>query len=297
MKKNSAYIILLLLLFFSICPVKAQTTVSISLKVNQEKEVTVFHNEPVLFTIAVSNQQAQANERWNISAGRRLQEMSELLKQGKMIQEDYDKEKALIEKNKRKTETITLGSGSSSWTTTVIWKGMNTANRNAMELPIRLMKNPSTAGKAVLDANGYYMACYGISPEDLKAVPSGTYALEIAINNILSNAVVLKVENGMMSEVLAESESMLLRLGQYYWHAEDAAKTIQYADQILAKNPASLDGLSLKGDGQVLQKSYLPALDTYKKAVKEYYKQNGNGSEPPEYLFSMIAVVKKELGQ
>ena len=90
---------------------------------------------------------------------------------------------------------------------------------------------------------------------------------------------------------------MLLKLGQYCWHAEDVVKGMSYAEKILKKNPVSLDGLSLKGDLQVLSSSYAPALESYKQALKEYYKQNGTGAEPPEYLLNMIEFVKKELGQ
>ncbi len=296
MKKSLLYtgIVFLLCLIFAMA--QAQKTITIKLKVNEEQEATVFKNEPVLFDIAISNKRAEVNERWNNAADRRLEEMKELLKHGQIKQEDYEKEKTLIENNKRMIDVTTLGSETSSWTTTISWKMMNTANRNAVALPIKLMKRPDPGGKAVLDADGYYMASFGIDPDDLKSVDPGTYAIEASINNVLSNAVVLKVESGMMSETLANSEAMLLRLGIYYWHEEDAVKTIQYADRILAKNPTSLDGLSLKGDGQVLQKSYLPALETYNKAVKEYYKQNGAGSEPPEYLLSMIGMVKEKLG-
>lgn len=174
---------------------------------------------------------------------------------------------------------------------------MNTASKNFIQLPVTLLKRPSTEGKAVLDGEGYYIACYGIAPGDLKSVPPGTYTIECIINDFPSSTVLLTVKGGMMSEVLAGSESVLLRLGLYYWHNGNGEKVLEYADKILVKNSSSLEGLSLKGDGQILQKSYLPALDTYTKAVKEYYKQNGAGSEPPEYLFSMIAFAKKELGQ
>lgn len=271
--------------------------ININLNVNEEKEVVVFQDEPVLFDIAIFNKKAQADKLWNITGEERMGELNELLKNGKIKQEEYDKEKISIEKSRRMPATTELGTATASWTTAINWKTMNTASRNYIQLPVTLMKKPSTDGKAVLDGDGYYIACYGIAPGDLKSVPPGTYAIECIINNIPSNAVQLILKSGMMSEVMAGSESVLLRSGLYYWHSGNGERVLEYADKILAKNPSSLDGLSLKGDGQVLQKSYLPALETYNKAVKEYYKQNGAGSEPPEYLFSMIEFVKKELGQ
>lgn len=289
------------LLLLKCCMVAVVTAgaqqVNISLRVNEEAEASVFQDETLLLQVAVSNKKAQSDLRWNMAGKERMAELNELLKQGKIKQEEYDREKASIEKSRRTPPVTELGSATVSWTSAINWKVMNTANRNYIELPVSLMQNPSAAGKAVLDANGYYIACFGIAPGELKKTGPGTYAIECIINNIPSNAVLLTIRDGMMSETMAASEPVLLQTGRYYWHAGNGAKTMEYADRVLAKNPASLDGLSLKGDGQLLQRSYLPALETYNKAIAEYYKQNGKGSEPPEYLISMIDFIKKEMGQ
>jgi tetratricopeptide (TPR) repeat protein len=286
MKKILLYNLLFSLLLSTGLSVQAQQ-VNIKLKINEGDEATVFRDECVLLDVAVFNKKAQSDRLWNMTGEERMDELNELLKLGKIKQEE----------SRRKTTATELGSATASWTSAISWKVMNTANRNYIELPVILMKKPSTEGKAVLDANGYYIACYGIAPGDLKSVPPGTYAVECIINNIPSNAVLLKIQNGMMNNAVAASEPVLLRFGQYYWHNENGEKAIHYADMILEKNPSSLDALSLKGDGQVQQKLYQPALETYKKAAAEYYKQNGVNSEPPEYLLTMIEFVKKELGQ
>ncbi|NOT51055.1 MAG: hypothetical protein HOP10_07235 [Chitinophagaceae bacterium] len=296
MKKILSYNLLIGFILFFLAGASAQR-VNINLRINENTEAIVFQNEAVLLDVAVFNKKAQADNRWNQAGEERMKELDELLRQGKIKQEDYDREKASIEKSKRVPQSTELGSATSSWTSAISWKVMNTANRNYVDIPVKLLKRPSTDGKAVLDANGYYIACYGISPEDMRSVGPGTYAIECVINNIPSNAAVLKVENSTMDAAKENSEPVLLRTGQYYWHAENGIKTVEYADRILAKNPSSLDGLSLKGDGQLLQRSYQSAMETYNKAVIEYYKQNGANSEPPEYLLSMIDIIRKELGQ
>ncbi|MBK9570032.1 MAG: hypothetical protein IPO53_08985 [Chitinophagaceae bacterium] len=296
MKKILAYYFLFSSFTGAGLKMQAQSVNTI-LNINEGNEASVYQDECVLLDIAIFNKKAQADKLWNITGDQRMDELNELLKQGKIKQEDYDREQTSIKNSRRKTTATELGSGNSSWTSAINWKAMNTANRDNIQLPVTLMKKPATGGKAVLDGDGYYLACYGISPEDMKSVPPGIYAIECLINNIPSNTVLLKVKGGLMDKMKAASDSVLLRAGIFYWHAENGDRTVAYADRILAKNPSSLDGLSLKGDGLVLQKSFLPALETYKKAVKEYYKQNGVGSEPPEYLFSMITFVKKELGQ
>lgn len=277
--------------------IAAAQKVNITLRINEAETATVFQDEAVLLDLAVYNKKAQADQRWNRTGEERLAELNEQLKQGSIKQEDYDREAASINKNKRVPPSTQLGSVAISWTSSISWKSMNTANRNYIQLPLKLMKKPATDGAAVVDADGYYLACYGISPEEMSSVAPGTYAVECFINNIPSNAVLLTIKPGRMDETMASSEPVLLQTGKYYWHAGNGAKTIEYADKLVAKNPSSLDGLSLKGDGQLLQRSYLPALETYNKAIAEYYKQNGKDSEPPEYLLSMIDLIKKEMGQ
>lgn len=271
--------------------------INVSLEINGGKEAAVYQNEAVLIDIAVFNKKAQTDRRWNLAGEERMNELNELLRQGKIKQEEYDREKASIEKNRRELKGIELGSASTSWTASVSWKVVNAANKNDIVLPVRLMKKPSTEGKAMLDADGYYIACFGISPEDIKLLSAGIYSIECLVNGTPSPTVTLKVQHGVTDLDKAGNEAALLRTGQYYWHSENGDKTVEYAERLLAKSPAFLDALSLKADGQYLQKQYPAALNTYKMALAEYYKQNGAGAEPPEYLISMIEIVKKQMGQ
>ena len=198
---------------------------------------------------------------------------------------------------KKPVLTHTLGTEAIPWLQLVKWKLGNAGTGVETILPVRPLVNPSSDAVAVLDENGYYMAYFGISPDDMTKISAARYSLTAMLDKESSNVVNLEIKNETMPVSVSENEEILLKMGQYYWHLNDPVKTIYYADRILKKSPYSLDGLSLKADGQVLQQSYLPALENYNKAVKEYYKLNGAGSEPPEYLFSMIAFVKKELGQ
>jgi tetratricopeptide (TPR) repeat protein len=104
------------------------------------------------------------------------------------------------------------------------------------------------------------------------------------------------IKNESMPPAIANSDEMLLKAGQYCRHADDTTGGMKYADKLLQKNSNSIDGLSLKGDLQLLNNAYSPALELYKKALEEYYRQNGNRAEPPEYLLAMIEFAKK-IGQ
>jgi hypothetical protein len=271
--------------------------ITVTLTANYSRDVKIYHDEPLLLVVSVTNQEAQENSRWNKAADRRLTELEELLKENKISREDYDKEKKKLTDWKKEISSVTIGSPQKAWPSMISWKAVNTKSGEEAALTVKILPNPSTEMVAVLNEKGYYQAYFGIGPGEVKKLPDGEFDITAIIEAESSEPVHLQIQKANMPLIIANSEAMLLKTGQYYWHNENGVMAVQYADKILAKNPASLDALSLKGDGQVQQKLYQPALETYKKATAEYYKQNGAGSEPPEYLLTMIEFVKKELGQ
>jgi tetratricopeptide (TPR) repeat protein len=271
--------------------------ITVILTANYSRDVKIYHDEPLLLVVSVTNQEAQENSRWNKAADRRLNELEELLKANKISREDYDREKKKLTDWKKEISSVTIGSPQKAWSHMIRWKAVNTKSGEETILTVKILPNPSTEMVAVLNEKGYYQAYFGINPDDVRKLPDGEYDITAIMEAESSEPVHLLIQKVNMPLAIANSEAMLLKTGQYYWHNENGEKAVQYADMILAKNPASVDALSLKGDGQIQQKLYQQALETYKKATAEYYKQNGANSEPPEYLLTMIEYVKKELGQ
>ena len=297
MKKYLLYKLFSFTLIIVSARLSAQQPVTVTLRLNYSTVVRLYHDEPLLLTVAVTNQEAQENSRWNKAADRRLNELEELLKTNKISKEDYDKGKAALTAGKKNISSTTLGTAADPWSQLVKWKMAGINSGVEIMLPVKPLLNPSSEAVAILDERGYYVSYFGISPEEMKGLPGGTYNITATVGTESSEIAILGLKNENAPPAIAESAEMLLKAGQYYWHSNDAGKAILYADRILVKNPVSLDGLSLKGDGQVLQQSYQPALETFNKAVKEYYKQNGTGAEPPEYLLDTIGWIKKQLGQ
>ena len=68
-------------------PLQAQKVNTI-LKINEADEATVFQNESILLDVSVFNKKAQADRLWNMTGEERMEELNELLKQGKIKQEE-----------------------------------------------------------------------------------------------------------------------------------------------------------------------------------------------------------------
>lgn len=270
--------------------------ITVILRVNYSNNVKVYHDEPLLLVVSLTNEQAQENSSWNKAADRGLEGLEELLKAGKINREEYDREKTRLTSGKKQVSSVTIGTAGKPWSSYLQWKMVNTSNQTELPLTVRTMVNPASEDVAVLNETGYYSAYFGIDDDKMKNIPAGIYEITASIEGETSDPVKLEIRIPVMSALVASGEEMLLKFGQYYWHAGVIAKGMQYVNRLLQRNSVSLDGLSLKGDLQVLENSYSPALESYNKAVKEYYKQNGNGAEPPEYLLKMIAWVKEQMG-
>src|SRR5688572_15499538 len=119
-------------------------SLAIVLRLNDENEARVYHDEPLLMSLSITNQLAQENNRWNKAADRRLKELEELIREKKISQEDYDKEKNDLLNAKRPVAVITVGDAGTPWPSLVKWKIINNTNGADIVYTIRKMPNPSS---------------------------------------------------------------------------------------------------------------------------------------------------------
>jgi tetratricopeptide (TPR) repeat protein len=274
----------------------AQKGIALSLTINNEVNDTIYADEPVLFSVTLTNRAAQEAALWNLANNRRVAELQRMLEKKQISPEQFAAEKLILDSVRRKITPLTAGSREKPWYTELEWYAVNAATQAPVSFTPVLLPKPAAEAVALLDENGYYKVVFGFSAALIQKMTAGNLSVVVKLRDVKSLPVQMVLTGAPMPKQLAESEEAWLHTGSYYWHAGDAALTMAYADKVLERNPVSLEGLVLKGDGQVLQKSYLPALETYNKALKEYYRQYGSG-EPPEYLLSVIDLVKKELGQ
>jgi hypothetical protein len=265
----------------------------IHLSANGDITDTISRGEPLLLELVLMNREARSAASWNLAAERRLGQLKELLDQKKITDSAYQKEKTELEGQLRKSTTIRWGSSGQPWTQLARWTIRSISTGTIVTWPVQLLRHPKPQDVAVLDENAYYISYFGVDPAGMNLVPAGEYILQVTINNYDSDPVRIQV---VSSPVNQEDLIQLGKTGNFYRHAGDAPRALAVAEKILSINPRSLNGLVLKGDAMVLQRSFLPALEVYNLALKEYGIQAGEQAEPPDYILNMISFIKAELG-
>lgn len=294
MKKHFSFLVAVLVVVGSL---SAQKELEITIDINNKPTDTIFNDQPILFTLHISNTAAQQAFLWNISNTRRIKELQGLLEKNKISQKQFDEEKKILDSSKRSIHRVLIGSIAQPWYNELEWTVIQEKNNEPFKLTPVLLPNPAAEPVLNLDESGYYEIYFGMPANEVSKLPKGTLLISVRNDAFQSNPVSF-ILTGMKTPVtIANGEEVLLQEGNYYWHSNDGEKVILIAERILSKDPSSIEGLILKGDGHFLQKAYLAALESYNKALKAYYRQVGNNGEPPEYIMAMIAQAKKELGQ
>lgn len=294
MKKHFSFLVAFLVVVGSL---SAQKELEITIDINSKSTDTIFNDQPILFTLHISNALAQQSALWNISNNRRLKQLQDLVEKNKISQKQFDEEKNFLDSSKRTIHRVLIGSTAQPWYNELEWTVIQEKNNERFKLMPVLLSNPGAEPVLSLDESGYYEIYFGLPANEVVKLPKGTLLISVRNDAFQSNPVSF-ISTGMKTPVtLANGEEVLLQEGNYYWHSNDGEKVVLIAERILSKNSSSIDGLILKGDGHFLQKSFSAALESYNKALKAYYREVGNNGELPEYIMAMIAQAKKELGQ
>ncbi len=144
MKKYFLYKIFFVALVVISARGSAQQPVKVTLRVNYSNAVKLFHDEPVVLSVAISNQEDQESQRWNKAADRRLDQLEVLLKENKISREDYNKQKEKLKGGKRAISSLTLGTAANPWLQLVKWKMINAGTGAEIILSAKPLMNPSS---------------------------------------------------------------------------------------------------------------------------------------------------------
>jgi tetratricopeptide (TPR) repeat protein len=274
----------------------SQPDLILNLQVQDKPEAKAFHDQPVMFSLTLINENARETQRWNLANDRQIIQLGEDLKNGKVKKEDFDKEKKEIEKGKIKSTAINLGSASEPWFSKVRCSARNRNSWAIIDLQIVHLIYLSPPGVITLDENNDYSAYFGVFPANMEKIRPGEYDIQMMIGDNKSNLVTLIVRPERLSDSYKDYNSTaLLETGRFYWLDGNPGKALTYTNTILNKVSSSPEALALRGDIYIQQKKYPLALNDFNAALKEFNKLNPNEYELPEYLLGTIQWVKEQM--
>lgn len=279
--------VVLIVLSFSLASAQ---NFNISLNANDVKEDSVYLDEPILFTITLSNQFAAYNLRHNREAQSYLDELKAQLSKGEIKQEYYDSETARVRATMKKAEEVKVGSQEQPWAKQaefVIAKVDGDTSR--MQLPA--FQYPETKDAVVLNENSYEQAAYGIENK----LGAGEYNITTRLQGATSDMVHLTVLSQKIPNDVLNSEAMLLHFGNYYSLFADNKKAIEYATKTISLFPNSVKAFLMRGDIYQRQEKWNESLADYETSLKLFYEQYPDSYEAPEYTIEMIEFVKEKM--
>ncbi len=277
------------LVFFLLSQTSAQNF-NISLNANDVKEDTVYLDEPVLFTVSLSNQFAQYNLRHNREAQSYLDELKAQLSKGEIKQEYFDSETARVKATMQKAEEVKVGSQGQPWAKQVEFVIVKTGD-DTSTMQMTPFQYPETKAAVVLNENSYETGAFGLENK----LSAGEYNITAQVQGTASDVIRLTVLSQKIPTDVMNSEPMLLHLGNYYSLQADNKKALEYASKAILLFPNSVRAFLLRGDIYLHQEKWDEALADYENSLRLFYEQYPDSYEAPEYTIEMIEHVKGKM--
>jgi tetratricopeptide (TPR) repeat protein len=269
------------------------------LKANYQDRIELHRDEPLALTVSLTNPDAIHASSHNIAIDSRLELLKRKLEAGEVGQEGYEKERRSLEEQKILAEAPSLGAQNRPWFKLISLFRIIDGESKQLAWPLHLLSYfPSTA-IATLDGSTTCLVEFGLDPDDIGKIEPGKYRIravvekvssekETGIRSFESNAVEIDVLATKLSEDAGEKEGYLTTVATYYLKRGTLARASVIVEKILARDTHSLDGLTLLGQINEAKGDYKAALETYRKAVDEFYLQQPDDYEGPRYLVSQI---------
>jgi hypothetical protein len=275
----------------------AQGKFAIKLKVNDSDAYRAYHNEPVIFTIRLTNKAIQNDISWNEDADAYLAQVAADYKAGLITKDEFEKETDTVTSTKRTITSQSVGSQESPWFRQLKFRVVLKDTIEQRNFNPQILGDPPIDPIAVLDEKAYYKIDFHLSPKQVSKLKAGTYKVQAMLAGVTSGEVTLRIKQENIPPGQLEKRPMLLRFGNYYLEGKDAKKALFYANILSEKNPNDIAALVLKGEAYILQQQYKLALAAFTKAEQLFYKadKSSPSNEPPLYLIATIAWLQKKI--
>jgi tetratricopeptide (TPR) repeat protein len=285
-------IIVFILLFTSLV-LLGQQDILLHLKINNRQKLTVYHDEPLLLSLSISNPKASEEEQWNRSANYKSEELDKAYYDKKISEEEWKEEKQKLERNKKKQQTIRIGPDTPLQQLIQFFITDEKGNRIDAVF-MKLLDSAAMPAELILDANAYYLFRWGVDREFMRRLQPGKYFISTRIENYTSAQIELTIKDSPIPAQVLQTTDMQYQLGSFALQYGKVDSAIYHARKILKTDPSSIDALVLLGDAYTNKKNYSDALKQFQSALRSFNKQYPNSPEPPLYITSMIDWLKEQ---
>ena len=274
---------------------------SLSLSAYGHRTIVHDRREPLLLTLDLGNPVAAARRGENRT--RRLHYQA--LKKSGVLEKlaKADREAAERSSEPAALPTFPLGSDKNA-----LWELVSVHVRDAslreVAARVRPLRSTSEMERAVtLDGTGSVVLHFGLDPDALAKLPAGRYVLHALLDTRLakgmwrgsqvSAAIAVTVRDGAEGPPDVSD----YRSGYYYWLDGEYDRVETYAARLIARNPASINGWSLRADVAAARGDLDTAEQAYQLLLSLYREQHADdpASEPPEFLENRLRVVQETI--
>lgn len=270
----------------SVLPMTARAQVSLRLLANHANSDTLSPGDPVILELQLYNADAEYASMHNRAVNQNLNILAQEFSEGKWSQEEYDKEKSRLESSVQPIRPLSV-SGTSLLSGLQIYRNGTPLDSSNF---IRCNGYPDKTAYVLTESNRLIMQ-FGIDPDVTADWNPGTHELVIEVDSLRSNSTILVITRSTLDG--GPTDHKLLRLAYFNLECGDPAKALSIANQLLERNPRSVDAITLKADAFLVMDDESEALQWYEQALYEYGLQFPDIYEPPEYLLNQIEAIRQ----
>ena len=265
--------------------------ISMMCRANEETSVTVFYDEPLILSVTIFNDSAEAANSHNAPFRYQIRELEKKFREKHMEEEEFKRSVEEIAQNMLKVRVYRFG-GPMGWPQFIKLQVLSENTWSDVDWPLKLSIFSPADQVVDLDASTSCYVEYGLDPEDPER-PIGEFQVKalaeiVKDKTVESNVITLNLLQKKMPKTERSKEENLLNRAEYAYRRGLYEEAEEYVQSVLKDNPNSIPALNLLGDVEEKRLNLPAALSAYEKAFEEFNKQYPDSREPPHLIIENI---------
>jgi tetratricopeptide (TPR) repeat protein len=264
-------------------------------RANEETSITVYDDEPLIFSVAMVNDDAATAASYNTPLEDQIREIERKFKAEQMEEKEFKRAVEEIERNMLKVRVYRFGSPL-GWPHYIKFQALSGDTWRYVNWPLKLLIYHPATQVVDLDASTSCYVEFGLDPEDPQR-PKDEFQVKAVVEiakdiTVESDVVTINFLQQKMPKAETSKEGFLLAKGEYAYKRGLYEDAKEYTQRVLKANPHSLLALNLLGEIEEGKKDLSAALSAYEKALEEAYEQYPDRREPPRALLNKIRRIR-----